>query len=160
MYLLSTCLGLIFLRVSARACVVCGRAEPTQNKDIGWSALISRRNEKEKLELQVFAGVLRKDLVIRENDGREPEEDEEKDDIQSTKYIKLHRTAEDELRNRERKASGAESLCFVLFFFPTRKVPRSRSRLGGRVWGPGGTSTPTWGIVTMNLKTPTKEKIN
>ncbi len=53
--------------------MVCGRAEPTQNKDIGWSALISRRKEKEKLELQVFAGVLRKDFVIRENDGREPE---------------------------------------------------------------------------------------
>ncbi len=101
MYLLSTCLGLIFLRVSTRACVV-WRAEPTQNKDIGWSALISRRKEKEKLELQVFAGVLRKDLVIWENDGREPEEEggrgggeeeeEEKDDLQSRKYRKLHRT--------------------------------------------------------------------
>lgn len=150
MYLLSTCLGLIFLRVSARERAVCGRAEPTQNKDIGWSALISRRKGKEKLELQVFAGVLRKDLVIRENDGREPEgggggeEEEEKDDLQRTKYRKLHRTAKEELQNRKRKGSGAESLCCVLFFFPTRKVPRSRSRLGGRVWGLGWTSTPTW----------------
>ncbi len=39
----------------------------------------------------------------------------------------------EELQNRKRKASGAESLCCVLFVVPTPKGPRSHTRFGGRV---------------------------